>query len=99
MALLIAAGIAPANAQTQWTGTTSTDWFTPGNWNPTAVPGTGTSVQINTILPNATVIGTAGAQANQLTLGNNPGQLGNLTVDGPGTLALTNASGFFLVGN
>ena len=59
----------PAQAQTQWTGATSTNWFTAGNWNPAAVPGTGTSVQINTTAPNATVVGAAGAIANQLTLG------------------------------
>ena len=101
VALLLALCLpgAPAQAQTLWTGTTSTNWFTPGNWNPAAVPGSGTSVQINTIVPNVTVVNAAGAQANQLTLGNSVAQTGDLTVDGAGRLNVTNNLGFFLVGN
>ena len=87
-----------AQAQTIWTGGTSTDWFTAGNWNPATVPGSGTSVQINTGAPNPTVVGAAGAQANQLTLGNGLGQTGDLTISGAGTLALTNTFGLFFVG-
>jgi outer membrane autotransporter protein len=89
-----------AQAQSVWNGSLSTNWFTAGNWTPSGVPGSGTSVQINTIAPNATVVGAAGAQANQLTLGANVGQTGNLTVTGVGsTLSLTNNVGFFLVGD
>ena len=90
----------PAQAQTVWTGATSNDWFTAGNWNPAAVPGSGTSVEINTAAQNPTVVGGAGAQANQLTLGNSVGQTGDLTIDGAtSTLSMTNGGGFFLVGN
>lgn len=39
-----------------WTGATSTDWFTAGNWNPAMVPGPGDSVQIGAAA-NAPVIG------------------------------------------
>lgn len=95
------AGVIPgmASAQTQWTGAGSNDWFTAGNWTPAAVPGSGTNVQINTTSPNPTAIGTAGAQANQLTLGAAAGQTGNLTISGAGTLSLSNAAGLFLVGD
>ena len=33
---LLAATVAPARAQSDWTGAVSSDWFTPGNWNPAA---------------------------------------------------------------
>lgn len=96
--VLSCAGTGTARAQTLWTGASSSDWFTAGNWNPAAVPGSATSVQLNTATPNPTVIGTAGAQANQLTLGNAVGQTGNLTINGVGTLSLTNTGGLFAVG-
>ena len=97
--ILSCVGVGPAWSQTVWTGTNSNDWFTAGNWTPATVPGTGTSVQINTVSPNPTVIGTAGAQANQLTLGTAAAQTGNLTISGAGTLSLSNAAGLFLVGD
>jgi hypothetical protein len=54
----------PAHAQTQWTGNTSTDWFTAGNWNPAAVPGAATDVQINNgAVPNPANMTAAGATA------------------------------------
>ncbi len=93
-----------AQAQTVWNGSVSTDWFTAGNWTAgappnAAPPNTNTNAEINTIVPNVTVVNAAGAQANQLTLGNGLAQTGDLTVDGAGRLTLTNSVGFFLVGN
>ncbi|MGL4263385.1 MAG: hypothetical protein ACRCTX_17365, partial [Afipia sp.] len=38
--------ITPVQAA-DWLGTVSADWFTAGNWNPSAVPGSGTAVNIN----------------------------------------------------
>ncbi|MBX9826346.1 MAG: autotransporter domain-containing protein [Xanthobacteraceae bacterium] len=94
--LLLSSG--PVQAQTQWTGATSTNWFTAGNWNPAAVPGAATDVQINTITPNPTVIGQAGAQAVGISIGSATGNVGNLTVTGSGsTLAVGN--GLFLIGD
>ena len=88
----------PAQAQTEWTGATSTNWFTAGNWNPAAVPGAATDVQIDTITPNPTVIGQAGAQALGISIGSATGEVGNLTVTGSGsTLAVGN--GFFFIGD
>ena len=74
----------PAFAQTVWTGTTSTDWFTPGNWN-NGVPTAGTDAKLDTVTPNPTVIGTPGAATTNLQVGLS--SVGQLTIGGGGTLA------------
>ena len=82
--LALALGAAtPAHAQTAWTGATSTDWFTAGNWT-TGVPAGGVITTIDTVTPNATIIGAAGAQANALTVGSSG--TANLTIENGGTL-------------
>jgi hypothetical protein len=66
MLALALAAATPVRAQTVWTGTTSTDWFTSTNWT-AGVP----SSPVNAVIdaPNATVVGAAGAQANTLYVG------------------------------
>ena len=58
----------PSRAFDAWTGATSTDWFNAGNWS-AGVPTNATSTRIDTVAPNATVVGTAGAQATGLRIG------------------------------
>jgi len=66
----------PLAAQTFWTGGTSTDWFTPGNWNSNAVPTAVDLVQINTITPRATMIAGGAAVAAGSDIGNFAGSQG-----------------------
>ena len=75
----------PLAAQTFWTGATSTDWFTPGNWNTAAVPTAADLVQINTITPNATVIAGGAAVAAGSDIGNVAGSQGAVLVTGAGS--------------
>ncbi|MDP1866459.1 MAG: hypothetical protein Q8L13_08980, partial [Bradyrhizobium sp.] len=82
--LALALGAAtPARGQTAWTGTTSTDWFVAGNWS-AGVPTGGVNTTIDTITPNPTVVGAAGAQASTLFVGFS--STGNLTIQNGGTL-------------
>ncbi|MHC2254160.1 T5SS/PEP-CTERM-associated repeat protein/autotransporter-associated beta strand protein [Bradyrhizobium embrapense] len=74
----------PAFAQTVWTGTTSTDWFTAGNWS-NGVPAAGNDAKLDTVTPNPAVIGTPGAATTNLQVGLS--STGLLTVNGGGTLA------------
>src|SRR5262249_116845 len=77
--------LTPAEAA-DWLGGTSSDWFVPGNWNPAAVPGSGTDVTINNGgAPNPADVTAAGATARSIILGNAAGQSGTLNVTG-GTL-------------
>ena len=55
----------PAHAQTNWTGATSTNWFTGSNWDTGVVPTSGT-IFLNTITPNPTVVSGAAAVGNIL---------------------------------
>lgn len=72
--------VTPANAA-DWLGTISADWFNPGNWNPAAVPGSGTAVNINNAaIPNPATIGAPGAASGTVTLGSTAGQSGTLNV-------------------
>jgi outer membrane autotransporter protein len=76
-------------AAADWFGTVSADWFSAGNWNPTAVPGSATAVNINNAgSPNPANVSAAGATAGAVRLGSNAGQSGTLNVNG-GTLAAT----------
>jgi outer membrane autotransporter protein len=72
----------PAQAQT-WTGATSTDWFATGNWSPNTVPTAGSTVIIDTVTPNPTLIG-GSAVSNIVTVGQSA--TGALTVSGGGAL-------------
>ncbi|WP_441241336.1 autotransporter domain-containing protein [Tardiphaga sp. 768_D3_N2_1] len=75
---LVLATSTPSRA-TDWTGGTSTDWFIGTNWS-AGVPTSAVDVNIDTVAPNATVVGAAGAQAHFLIVG----------VSGTGTLAIRN---------
>jgi hypothetical protein len=81
------AGIAAttrSQAQTAWTGATSTDWFNAGNWTAGVPTNAITSdATVDTVTPNATVIGAAGAQAHDITVGNLA--TGTVTIQNGGT--------------
>lgn len=81
---LVLAGSDPALA-VDWTGSTSSDWFTGTNWVGGAPTGT-TDVWIRTITPNPPVIGTAGAQA-KVVFDGLSASMGDLTIEGGGTLS------------
>jgi len=84
-ALIAIALLAPTetHAQTNWTGTISTDWFAAGNWN-AGIPTAATDANINTATPNATVVGAAGATALNLAVGATGTAL--LTIQNGGTV-------------
>ena len=82
----------PAQAQSNWIGTTSSDWFTGGNWQ-NGVPTSITNAVLDTIVPNPTVVNGPGAQALALVVGES--FTGALTIGSGGTV-LTGASGGFL---
>ena len=73
----------PAHAQTNWTGVTSTDWFTGSNWNTGVVPTSGT-IFLNTITPNPTVVSGGAAVGDILEVMN-----GALTIQNNGTVNLS----------
>ncbi|EGP06947.1 YapH protein [Bradyrhizobiaceae bacterium SG-6C] len=76
--------ITPAEAA-DWLGTVSADWFTTGNWNPAAIPGSGTAVNINNAAtPNPATINAPGAVSGTVTLGSTAGQTGTLNVTSGG---------------
>lgn len=76
--------VTPSSRATDWTGTTSTDWFIGTNWS-AGVPTSGSTVFVDTTSPNPTVIGAAGAQSQFLVIGNFAS--GSLTIQGGGTLS------------
>lgn len=86
-----------------WLGTTSNSWFLAGNWSPATVPTAATAVAINSnAIPNLATISTAGAAAQSVILGANPGQSGTLNVSGGGLTVTTSGpfpAGYILVGN
>src|SRR5262245_16426240 len=81
VAAALLAATSSTRAQTNWTGAISSDWFTPGNWS-AGVPTGGLTV-IDTVTPNAPVVGAAGATA-QLVVGFS--RTGALTIGGGGTV-------------
>ncbi len=87
-----ALSVGEARAQT-WNGSSSTNWFTPGNWTPAGTPTSSGSVIIdNGSTANPVVIGATGAAASDLTIGSTPGATGALSITGAGSLTtgLTN---------
>jgi T5SS/PEP-CTERM-associated repeat protein len=73
----------PSRAVEFWNGSASTDWFSVGNWS-AIVPTNSTSTRIDTVTPNATVVGAAGAQATGLRVG--VSATGALTIQNGGTV-------------
>lgn len=92
-ALGLALMAATPSRASNWDGSNSTDWFDPTNWS-AGVPNAATPAVIDTVVPNPTAVGAAGAQASQLFVGNN--SIGTLTILNGGTLAV---SGFTVIGN
>ena len=80
---MILASTTPSCAVEFWNGSASTNWFTAGNWA-AIVPDNTTSTRIDTITPNATVIGAAGAQSTGLRVG--VSATGALTIQSGGTM-------------
>jgi outer membrane autotransporter protein len=78
-----------ASAAETWTGAASTDWFTAGNWNNSAVPTSGDDVTLNATFPNPTVVNGPNAAAHYLFLGTIDSYTGSLTIKNGGTLAST----------
>ena len=81
---LVAASTVSTHAQTSnWTGEFSSDWFLGGNWNG-GIPRQTIDANINTVTPNATVVASPGASAQNLAVGQNG--TGMLTIQTGGTL-------------
>ena len=77
LALVLAALPAISQAQSTWTGTTSTDWNTAGNWS-SGVPN-GVDAQINSIPANiCTVSANISANPNDIIIGNGAGVSGQV---------------------
>src|SRR5258705_3193464 len=79
----VLATMTPSRAVEFWNGSASTDWFSVGNWS-AIVPTNSTSTRIDTVTPNATVVGAAGAQATGLRVG--VSGTGALTIQNGGTV-------------
>src|SRR3954471_3811978 len=84
LAAVLAASCLPTYAQTNWTGATSTNWFTATNWNTGVVPTAGDNVNLNTITTNPTLISGGAAVGNILAVGSSA--IGALTIQNSGTL-------------
>jgi T5SS/PEP-CTERM-associated repeat protein len=89
VALGLALAMTPSHANDTWTGTSSNNWFTAGNWSG-GVPTIFDYVMIDTVTPNATVVGAPGAVAGNLFFGY--GDTGTLTIQNGG--AVSNSLGF-----
>jgi outer membrane autotransporter protein len=90
IAIVQVAALLPAHAQTIWTGNTSSNWFTGGNWQGGAAPTLATNASLDTIVPNPTVVNGPGAQALDLVVG--ASFTGALTIGSGGTVANTDGS-------
>lgn len=79
-----------------WTGVTSNDWFTAGNWSPGAVPTASDDATVNSNSPIATIDG-ASAHADTVVVGDSA--TGRLWIQNTGTLSSNNAVLGNLVGS
>jgi T5SS/PEP-CTERM-associated repeat protein len=86
---LVLATSTPSCADDNWTGATSTDWFTATNWS-AGVPNAADTANIDTVAQNATVVGATGAQANTVLVGNSG--TGTLTIQNGGNVS--NVTGY-----
>ncbi len=90
----------------QWTGKTNTNWHNPGNWSPKSVPTRDNNVIINSSSSNMPTITADTAlaktlQISQKTLtlnGRNLIVTDYLTIDGTGTITVTNSTDTIFVG-
>jgi len=86
-----------AMAATAWSGSSSTDWDTSGNWT-SGVPVTGATTTINTSTGNMPVISNSNALSGLLTVGNSAGSHSILTIQNGKTLT-TDALAQNVIGN
>ena len=90
-ALALVAAVAPASAQTVWTGAIDSNWFNAGNWQPAILPSGPTWINSNT--PGAVISGGPAVSLMGTTIiGRDAGTNGSLTVNGAGS-ALTVGQG------
>ncbi len=87
--LLLGSSTLALGASLTWNGSTSPNWLTAGNWTPSALPGSGDDVFIDSTGPNTATIGAAGAAAGTLTVGGAPAGNDALVINGAGTLAVS----------
>jgi len=88
----------PAQAQTVWTGTNSTDWFTGTNWS-AGVPAVGVEAIVNTVnARDPLVAGGVTGRAGRVVVGNNPTTAfinvsanGSLTIEQAATMSVAGA--------
>jgi M6 family metalloprotease-like protein len=59
-----------ASGTNQWTGSVSTDWFTPSNWSAGLVPTSTNDVEIPSGTPNSPAISASGATCQNITIQN-----------------------------
>jgi len=83
IALFAAPAVSVRAQTTDWNGQLSSDWFFGRNWN-SGIPRRTIDVNIDTVTPNATVVGDPGAEANNLTVGASGS--GTLAIQAGGTL-------------
>src|SRR3954469_4940237 len=83
---MILASTMPSCAAEFWNGSASANWFTVGNWT-AIVPDNTTSTRIDTVTPNAAVVGAAGAQSTGLRVG--ASSTGAMTIQSGGTVSNT----------
>jgi outer membrane autotransporter protein len=76
----------PAWAAGSWTGATSGDWFTSGNWSPTTVPTAVDNLTIDTLATNPTIINAGNAFANAIWFSLSDGATSALTISNNSTL-------------
>ena len=69
-----------------WTGAVDNDWFTAGNWDPSGVPTSDDSVDIN-LTPGPTIASGVTAAAYEVAIARGAGTTGAMTMTG-GTLVL-----------
>jgi T5SS/PEP-CTERM-associated repeat protein/autotransporter-associated beta strand protein len=89
---LLGASTVSAHAQSDWTGGLSNDWFNNDNWIGNRPLNT-TDAIINTVVPHSTAVGSPGATAQNLAIGENA--TGTLAVQTGGTLTTS----FATIGN
>lgn len=87
-----------ASAQANWTGLTSNDWMTGGNWTTAAPPVPGQTVNIGILgapPQRETILGVGGpfsVSVGTMSVGNSGGTAGNLTIQNGSTLTSTGSS-------
>jgi outer membrane autotransporter protein len=95
-ALFMSSSTLALGASLSWNGSASGNWFTPGNWTPSATPTAADDLVINSVANTAT-ISSAGAAAKTVNIGSTADSNGALVVTGAGTLSVS--SNYLIVGD